>query len=592
MQIPPGLVYLSTVLPGFIFPPIGLHLALQWAHSRSLVSVQLSLWVLLLVFVSARLCFFFGKGQYVQWRNSRDAARLGAELPSRVPQSGFETANQFKEMIERGYPAEVFLRWTQTYGDVVGASIFTNHMLVTHEPSHVKVILATQFDTFGKSYASQDTFQSLFGTGIFNSNGEMWKFHRGITRPFFTRERISDFEIYERNSAISLKAASERLSQGYSIDIQDLFGRFTLDSATEFLFGQSVDSLSAELPFPPAYAHLNTAAYHNHPSNVFVEAFTHGLTRTASRAGLGAEWRLFEFAGDKVKPMRKVMDEFVKPMIERALKDRETGFSEKSKAPHTVLASLVDHTQDEQVLKDELVNLLVAGRDTTMSLLAFSIYMITQNPGTEDRLRQEILNIVGPTGAPDYSQIREMKYLRAFLNEVLRLYPVVPVDSRMAFQDTTLPSTGPGKKPIFVPKNTECVYSVLNMQRRTDLWGPDALVFDPDRFIDERLHKYLTPNPFIFCPFNAGPRICLGQQFAYHEASYYLIRLLQKFSSFELDSSSNIPPPAEWAQGEGRKSLEKIHPAVHLTMYVKGGLWVRMKEYKHNISDVSLSAEH
>ena len=71
------------------------------------------------------------------------------------------------------------------------------------------------------------------------------------------------------------------------------------------------------------------------------------------------------------------------------------------------------------------------------------------------------------------------------------------------------------------------------MHRRTDLWGPDgmygrfslqihfllndppylaALVFDPDRFLDKRVQKYLTPNPFIFCPFNAGPRICLGQQ--------------------------------------------------------------------------------
>ena len=75
------------------------------------------------------------------------------------------------------------------------------------------------------------------------------------------------------------------------------------------------------------------------------------------------------------------------------------------------------------------------------------------------------------------------------------------------------------------------LYTVFLMHRRTDLWGPDgdfytrricllstnqnpplALEFDPDRFLDERLHKYLTPNPFIFLPFNAGPRICLGQQ--------------------------------------------------------------------------------
>ena len=79
-----------------------------------------------------------------------------------------------------------------------------------------------------------------------------------------------------------------------------------------------------------------------------------------------------------------------------------------------------------------------------------------------------------------------------------------------------------------------CIYSVFLMHRREDLWGPDgqfmfgwffsshllklsfpcltALVFDPDRFLDDRLRKYLLPNPFIFLPFNAGPRICLGQQ--------------------------------------------------------------------------------
>ena len=55
-------------------------------------------------------------------------------------------------------------------------------------------------------------------------------------------------------------------------------------------------------------------------------------------------------------------------------------------------------------------------------------------------------------------------------------------------------------------------YSVFVMHRRKELWGPDADEFDPDRFLDSRLHTYLTPNPYIFVPFNAGPRICLGQQ--------------------------------------------------------------------------------
>lgn len=99
---------------------------------------------------------------------------------------------------------------------------------------------------------------------------------------------------------------------------------------------------------------------------------------------------------------------------------------------------------------------------------------------------------------------------------------------------------------------------------------PLALEFDPMRFIDSRVTKYLTPNPYIFCPFNAGPRICLGQQFAYHEATFYLVRLLQRFKGFKLSNQYNVSPPEAWkTNGEGTKSKEKIHPLSHLTMFVK-----------------------
>ena len=96
-----------------------------------------------------------------------------------------------------------------------------------------------------------------------------------------------------------------------------------------------------------------------------------------------------------------------------------------------------------------------------------------------------------------------------------------------------------------------------------------ALKFDPDRFLDERLHKYLVANPFIFCPFNAGPRICLGQQLAYNKATFFLVRLLQRFTGFKLDSRVNIQPPADWATGSGTKPTEKVHSLSHLTLYVK-----------------------
>lgn len=119
------------------------------------------------------------------------------------------------------------------------------------------------------------------------------------------------------------------------------------------------------------------------------------------------------------------------------------------------------------------------------------------------------------------------------------------------------------------------------MHRRKDLWGPDADSFDPDRFLDSRASEYLTPNPYIFVPFNAGPRICLGQQFAYNEMEFFLTRLLQLFESFDVawdTQPAESTLPKGWIQTE--KSERNIGYVAGLTMAVKDGLWMRMAESK------------
>jgi len=120
-------------------------------------------------------------------------------------------------------------------------------------------------------------------------------------------------------------------------------------------------------------------------------------------------------------------------------------------------------------------------------------------------------------------------------------------------------------------------YSVFLMHRRTDLWGPDALEFDPGRWLDERVKKYLIPNPYIFLPFNAGPRICLGQQFAYNEMSFMVIRLMQNFFAITLSPEPAMCPPAWWAEKDGRQAIERFRPRNHLTLYAMGGMWVKME---------------
>ncbi|KAJ6522732.1 cytochrome P450 [Mycena capillaripes] len=412
----------------------------------------------------------------------------------------------------------------------------------------------------------------------------MWKFHRSLSRPFFSRERISDFDTFDRHTRDALSHLKKRLADGYPVDIQDCVSRFTLDSATEYLFGRSVDSMSAGLAYPPSSPLVDSPAFLNHPSNTYVRAFVQGQILMVERAALSTKWPLREFWRDRVKPHRDAADAYIEPIMEEALakkRMRKQGGVMLEEEDATFLSHLVQSTEDKAVIRDSIFNILVAGRDTTAATLTFAVYMLAEHPDIADRLRKEVLDTVGSSKMPTYDDLRGMKYMRAFINETLRLYPAVPFDSRTSKKATTWPALKPGDKPLYITPNTKCRYSVFLMHRRTDLWGPDALKFDPDRFLDQRVKKYLTPNPFIFLPFNAGPRICLGQQFAYNEASFFLVRLLQNFSGFALAPDAqpeSTKPPPSWKACSGTQATEKIMLGRHLTMYATGGLWVRMKE--------------
>jgi len=268
-------------------------------------------------------------------------------------------------------------------------------------------------------------------------------------------------------------------------------------------------------------------------------------------------------------------DPIVDAAVERARARQQNGEKDvpgEVKEGETMLDYMVKSTKDKTLLRDETLNILIAGRDTTASLLTSAIYELSRHPHVLAKLRAEVLGVVGVDGVPRPEDIRSMRYLRAVLNEVLRLWPPVPYNGRTCREATLLPNKEPGRKPFYVPAGTRCTYSVFNMHRRKDLWGPDALDFDPERFLDERV-KLHTSNNFIFLPFNAGPRICLGQQFAYNEASFFLIRLLQAYGDITLVLDGQPPVPLTDA---GEKTRDDVWMRAHLTLYEEGGVWVHL----------------
>jgi len=225
----------------------------------------------------------------------------------------------------------------------------------------------------------------------------------------------------------------------------------------------------------------------------------------------------------------------VENIIQKALEKAEPGDIEKiiggdgDDHRYVFLNEMVKATRDPIQLRDETLNILLAGRDTTASLLSNTFHVLARRPDIFKKLIAEVDELDGKR--PDYETLKSMKYLKNILTESLRLYPVVPGNARFANRDTVLPTGGGpnGKSPIFVPKGGVVGYSVYAMHRRTDVYGADALEFRPERWNPE---EGLRPG-WAYLPFNGGPRICVGQQFALTEASYTIVRLLQEFNDIE-----------------------------------------------------------
>ncbi|KAL8966211.1 MAG: hypothetical protein Q9183_003471 [Haloplaca sp. 2 TL-2023] len=231
----------------------------------------------------------------------------------------------------------------------------------------------------------------------------------------------------------------------------------------------------------------------------------------------------------------KVMDSFIEPFVQDALRFSPAELDEKEAKESSWLHSVAKFTRDRKVIRDQIVNILLAGRDTTAGTLSFLFKELSAHPTVYSKLRDEILSKVGSHRAPTYEDIKSMPYLQHCLSETLRLYPAVPFNMRIALKDTTLPRGGgsDGHSPIGVLEDTVIGYSALYLHCDPAQYPPVSEAFHPVKeFSPERWEKW-TPRPWQYIPFNGGPRICIGQQFALTEMGYTVVRILQRFDKME-----------------------------------------------------------
>ncbi|KAI9713355.1 MAG: hypothetical protein M1828_001448 [Chrysothrix sp. TS-e1954] len=366
----------------------------------------------------------------------------------------------------------------QIYGNTFALKELHRRAIITIEPDNIRTILSSKFKAYGISHR-HEAFKPLLGQGIFDTDGDQWASSRALLRPSFTRDRIADLTSFEQliKDLFALLPGGEK-----TVDLQELFFRYTIDSSTAFLFGESVGTLKNSLP-----------------GSDFAKAFQNAQQAILIRGMLGP-LKIF-YRNRKADKCNRICRTFAQHFVEetyqadKVVEDNAGERSiEKESHKHIFSHQLASRTPEQHRVLDELMNVLLAGRDTTASLLSNLFFMLAKHPPIWDRLR------------------------------------FVPRNERQALKDTVLPRGGgeDGLSPILVPGGTLICFNLYAMHRRKDFFGTDAEEFRPERWEDGTLQPR-----WGYLPFNGGPRICIGQRYALTEVGYVVVRMVQEFRSLE-----------------------------------------------------------
>lgn len=318
-------------------------------------------------------------------------------LPQRERIIGFDVLKAGAAAVKAKNSLECAVRRIESTANTYSNTIVGLNIVTTIDPANIQTILAQKFNDYdlgGRIYA----WGPLVGKGVFTSDGPEWAHRRAMIRPNFTKQQVASLDMFERHFGHLLALLPQ---DGSTIDLQKLFFSMTLDSATEFLFGRSVGAQGAG---------------HGTEADRFQRAFDFAQHRMPDRNRLGA-MNIF-IPSAKFKAACKVVHAWADTYIEQWLREREF---EKSRKPasgsskYVCLEQIADQVQNPRQLRDEMLNVLLAGRDTTAGLLSNTFHVLSRHLDLWEKLRAEVSTLEGRL--PTYEDLKGLKYLKCVLNE-------------------------------------------------------------------------------------------------------------------------------------------------------------------------------
>ncbi|XP_058764564.1 cytochrome P450 94B3-like [Vicia villosa] len=401
----------------------------------------------------------------------------------------------------------------------------TCRTVITANRHNVEYILKTNFKNFPKGKPFTEILGDFLGKGIFNVDGDLWIKQRKLASHEFSLRSINDFIMHTLKEEVNgklLPLMDSLCVENKEVDLQELLGRFSFNVICKFTLGSNDDDdgennrccLDPSFPFSPLARAFDVAAE---------------ISARRGAAPLFLVWRMKKWlrVGSE-RRLREAVNEVQTRVMEMISnrKKKMNVLGEEFLGGQDLLSRLISSGHDEEVIRDMVISLIMAGRDTTSSALTWFFWLLASHSEIEDRIVKESLDYDYDF---DYESLKNMKYLKACLCESMRLYPPVAWDSKHATCDDILPDG------TLVKSGDRVTYFPYGMGRMENLWGKDWFEFRPDRWFVEPVEpgenevKLKEVCPFKFPIFQGGPRVCLGKEMAFVEMKYVVASIVRRF---------------------------------------------------------------
>jgi cytochrome P450 len=403
-----------------------------------------------------------------------------------------------------GDPLAGYVRLTARYGDVVRVPFAPRRWwFVLSRPEHAEHVLAANQDNYVKAFTYRP-LRALVGNGLLTSEGEMWRRHRRLIQPVFSRRDVTGFGPQMAAAAQRLAGRWAALPEGSLVNVAQEMGALTLEIVGLALFGADLTGdagqMSRAMSAGQRVAVLTTflPISWGPASTKVVKAAARRLGRTADgiEGPVGRLITARRHTGEPAGAARDLLDVLLWARDEQG-------------------AALTDAE-----IADEVATFMLAGHETSANTLAWSLALLAAYPAARERLEEELEAVLGGR-APDAADVAQLPWAKAVVAEALRLYPPAWTIERDALADDDVAGTP-------VPAGSMVAIPPYLVHRHPGFWA-DPAGFDPRRFLPGGNGDAATRHRYAFIPFGGGKRACVGSSFAELEAVLVLATIAQRF---------------------------------------------------------------